>query len=147
MVFINFSVQNIAFYYLITLVLQLKLPERLKRNVQGKDLLFSRNRALLLKNGNFQEFQLKQGLLMSLIFSEILYVLFVNAYEGVRENRFIFSESVNIKKNVKKFGFHMLREIRYFVFFSHQDKKKRAPRRFHFFRQKIWFCEKLRILV
>ena len=56
---------------------------------------------------------------MSLIFSEILYVLFVNAYEGVRENRFIFSESVNIKKNVKKFGFHMLREIRYFVFFSH----------------------------
>ena len=63
---------------------------------------------------------------MSLIFSEILYVLFVNAYEGVRENRFIFSESVNIKKNVKKFGFHMLREIRYFDFFSHQDKKKKS---------------------
>ena len=35
-----------------------------------------------------------------------------------------FSESVNIKKNVKKFGFHMLREIRYFVFYLHQDKKK-----------------------
>ena len=61
---------------------------------------------------------------MLLIFSEILLVLLINAYEGVYGNCFIFPESVNIKKNVKKFGFHILREIRFFVFYLHQENKK-----------------------
>ena len=57
-------------------------------------------------------------------FSEILLVLLINAYEGVCENRFIFHESVNIKKNVKTFGFGMLQETRFFVFYLHQENKK-----------------------
>ena len=38
---------------------------------------------------------------MLLISSEILHVPLINAYEGVCGNRFIFPESVNIKKKVK----------------------------------------------
>ena len=61
---------------------------------------------------------------MSLVFSEMLHVLLISAYEGVCGNRFIFPESVNIKKIVEKFGFYILREIRFFVFCLHQENKK-----------------------
>ena len=63
---------------------------------------------------------------MLLIFSEILHVLLVNAYKGVCENRFIFPALVNIKKNVKKFGFHMPREIRLFIFYLQGDNVKQT---------------------
>ena len=65
---------------------------------------------------------------MSLIYSETLHVLLINANESVCGNRFIFPESVNIKKNFKKHGFHMLPEIRFFVFYLNQENKTKKSK-------------------
>ena len=69
---------------------------------------------------------------MSLIFSEILHVLLINANESVCGNRFIFPQSVNINENVKKHGFHMLPGIRFFVFYLNQENKTKKSK------SKIW---------
>ena len=63
---------------------------------------------------------------MPLVFSEILHVPLVNAYKDVSRNCFVFPASVNIKKNVKTFGFHMLREVRFFVSHLQRDNIKQT---------------------
>ena len=58
-----------------------------------------------------------------LTFSEILHVLLINGYEKVCGNCFIFSQSADIKKNVKKVWCrsHAPRSFR-FLFTSREQK-------------------------
>ena len=52
------------------------------------------------------------------IVSELLHVLFINTYEKVCRNCFIFCESIDIKKNVKKSLVSTYSE-KLFVFYLH----------------------------